>query len=203
MHDRALALWGSGVRIAADAGDADAARPGARFCCTTPLLTSDDRADPLLERSKVFAARTPPPPKPRLPRNNTVELLPPPPCLYLFGAVACCFVQRARAKMATPWLCVLVEEVRRRRPLWPRDDSVVCVFITAGPSTKLFAWGSNNFWQSSNLAVQNGFISRCSSGELFRVAGLRNSALRGPSTNFAADRSRWELQLQLRRRLRR
>jgi hypothetical protein len=35
------------------------------------------------------------------------------------------------------------------------------VFITAGPSTKLFAWGS--------------------------TAGLRNSALRGPSTNFAAE----------------
>jgi hypothetical protein len=32
----------------------------------------------------------------------------------------------------------------------------------------------NNFWQSSNLAVQNGFISRGSSGlpQLFRVAGL-------------------------------
>jgi hypothetical protein len=63
----------------------------------------------------------------------------------------------------------------------------VCVFITAGPSTKMFTWGggriwedmcyerrraeacvdyckSNNFWQSSNLAVQNGFISRGSSG---------------------------------------
>jgi hypothetical protein len=42
LHDRALALWGSGVRIAADAGAAAAARPGARFCCTPPPLTSDD-----------------------------------------------------------------------------------------------------------------------------------------------------------------
>ncbi len=41
---------------------------------------------------------------------------------------------------------------------------------------------SNNFWQSSNLAVQNGFISRGSSGlpQLFRVAELRG----GPSTSF-------------------
>jgi hypothetical protein len=40
----------------------------------------------------------------------------------------------------------------------------------------------NNFWQSSNLAVQNGFISRGSSGlpQLFRVAELRG----GPSTSF-------------------
>ncbi len=35
----------------------------------------------------------------------------------------------------------------------------------------------NNFWQSSNLAVQNGFISRGSSGlpQLFRVAELGGS----------------------------
>jgi hypothetical protein len=40
----------------------------------------------------------------------------------------------------------------------------------------------NNFCQSSNLAVQNGFISRGSSGlpQLFRVAELRG----GPSTSF-------------------
>jgi len=63
LHDRALALWGSGISIRLTREPAAAARPGARFC-TPPPLTSDDRAEPLLERSMVCAARYPPPRRP-------------------------------------------------------------------------------------------------------------------------------------------
>ena len=55
----------------------------------------------------------------------------------------------------------------RGDPGGPRDGCV-CVYYCRTPSY----CKRNNFWQSSNLAVQNGFISRGSSGlpQLFRVA---------------------------------
>jgi hypothetical protein len=92
----------------------DPADAGARSCSTAwssflhPTAADQRRSSRTAAGAQHGLRCTLPPPSKGHGRDcqkehNTAEQLPPP-CLYLFGAVACCFVQRARAKMATPWL---------------------------------------------------------------------------------------------------